>query len=144
MQGSAYLDTSALAKWYFEENNSEPLKNYIGQLDTAIISPLVKTEMRCVCARRRRRHEITPEMEMQIYSIFENDLEQGHLLLYPMDDSIYEHAIRLLNAFNTYALRTLDAIHLATLQSHHIQQLATADEVLASVAQELGLEVRFF
>lgn len=144
MHDSAYLDTSALAKWYFEEDNSDAVKNYIGQLDTAIISPLVKTEMRCICARRRRMRLITAEVEMQVYSIFENDLELRHLLLYPINESTYDRAIYLLNAHHAHPLRTLDALHLATLQLHNIKQLATADKVLADVAQEMGIEVRFF
>jgi predicted nucleic acid-binding protein len=144
MKDSVYLDTSALAKWYFEESHSEAVKKYILHLDSAIISPLVKIEMRCLCARRRRRQEITPIMEMQAYSVFENDIEQGHLALYSMDEPVYDRATHLLNVLNTHPLRTLDALHLATVQYHRITHIATADEVMARAAEDLGLRVKLF
>jgi predicted nucleic acid-binding protein len=144
MQDSAYIDTSALAKWYFEEENSDQVTSYISKLDTAIISPLVKTEMRCLCARRRRTQKISSMMEMEVFSTFENHIEHGYILLYPMNESTYDRAIYLLNTHNAHPLRTLDALHLATVQLHNIKQLATADKVLAHVAEEMGLEVRFF
>lgn len=144
MKDSAYLDTSALAKWYFPELHSEAFKKYIMRLDSAIISPLVKIEMRCLCARRRRRKEITPIMEMQVYSTFENDVEQGYLLQYAMEESVYERAVNLLNVLNAHPLRSLDALHLATAQHHRILHLATADEAMARAAEELKFKVKFF
>lgn len=144
MRDSAYIDTSALAKWYFSEENSAAFTDYICHLDIAIISPLVKTEMRSLCARRRRRQEITVMQEAQVYSVFENDLQQGHLLLYPLDESIYERAVHLMNVLNTHSLRTLDALHLAIAQLHQIPQLATADETMARAAKEMKFEVKFF
>jgi predicted nucleic acid-binding protein len=144
MKGSAYIDTSALAKWYFEESHSEAFKKYIVQLDSAIISSLVKIEMRCLCARRRRRKEISSMMEMQAYSVFENDLEQGHLLQYAMEPQVYERAVHLLNILNAHPLRTLDALHLATVQYHRIEHIATADTVMADAAKELGIKVKIF
>jgi hypothetical protein len=49
--GIAYLDTSALAKWYLPENNAEQFVDYVTNLDVAVISSLCKTEMRCLlCA----------------------------------------------------------------------------------------------
>jgi predicted nucleic acid-binding protein len=54
---AVYLDTSALAKWYLSESNSEQVSAYIVGLDIAIVSTLTKTEMRCLLARRKRTQE---------------------------------------------------------------------------------------
>jgi predicted nucleic acid-binding protein len=43
---AVYLDTSALAKWYLAESDSEEVSAYIVGLDTAAVSTLTKTEMR--------------------------------------------------------------------------------------------------
>ena len=42
----AYLDTSALAKWYLNEVNSEAFVSYLQSLDSAVISSLTRTEVR--------------------------------------------------------------------------------------------------
>ncbi len=144
MKDSAYIDTSALAKWYFAESHSDQFTKYITKLDTAIISSLTKVEMRCLMARRQRMKQLTPMLEGQVYATFENDLEQGHLLLYTIDESIYERARHLLTTFHHISLRTLDALHLAVVQFYRIKQLATADEAMALAAKEMDLEVKFF
>jgi predicted nucleic acid-binding protein len=144
MKDNAYLDTSALAKWYFAEVNSDAFKKYIIRLDSAIISSLVKIEMRCLCARRRRRQEISAKLEMQVYSVFENDIEQGHLLHYAMNDSVYERAEKLMNVLIDHPLRTLDALHLAVAQQYQITHLATADNVMAAAGEEIGFKIKYF
>ena len=52
-----YLDTSALAKWYLSESNSEQVSAYIIELGVAVVSTLTKTEMRCLLARRKRMRD---------------------------------------------------------------------------------------
>jgi len=42
----AYLDTSALAKWYLNEAGSEAVVEFLQGLDSAVISSLSVTEMR--------------------------------------------------------------------------------------------------
>ncbi len=42
----AYLDTSALAKWYLNEVGSEAFVDFLQSLDSALISSLSVTEMR--------------------------------------------------------------------------------------------------
>ena len=50
----AYLDTSALAKWYLNEAGSEAFVEFLQGLDSAVISSLSVTEMRSLLSRRRR------------------------------------------------------------------------------------------
>ena len=49
----AYLDTSALAKWYLNEVGSEAFVGFLQGLDSAVISSLTVTEMRSLLSRRR-------------------------------------------------------------------------------------------
>lgn len=78
---ASYLETSALAKWYLAEANSEQVSEYIQCLDDAVISTLTKTEMRCLLARRKRMDELTANLENQIYAAFLDDIALGHLSL---------------------------------------------------------------
>jgi len=50
----AYLDTSALAKWFLNEPGSEVFVAFLQGLGSAVISSLTVTEMRSLLSRRRR------------------------------------------------------------------------------------------
>ena len=139
-----YLDTSALAKWYLNEQNSDEFSAYIQKLDVAIISSLTCVEMRSLLARRRRMNEIDVEIESTIYTSFQDDISHGHLQLYRVENSNLEAAVNLIERYPKYPLRTLDAVHLAIIRSYGITSIATADEVMSKVATEMGCTVKFF
>ena len=42
-EGRAYLDTSAVAKWYLNEDGSDAFVAYIDGLDVAVVSSLTRT-----------------------------------------------------------------------------------------------------
>ena len=140
----AYLDTSALAKWYLNEQNSDEFSVYIQKLDVAIISSLTCVEMRSLLARRRRMSEIDVELESTIYAAFQDDISHGHLQLYHVENSNLEAAADLINRYPKHPLRTLDALHLAIVRSYGIASVATADGVMAKVATEIGCVVKLF
>jgi predicted nucleic acid-binding protein len=140
----AYLDTSVLAKWYLNEINSEQVADYIVNLNSAVISTLSKTELRCLLARRKRTQEISAELENQIYATFLEDIEQGHLLLQRVENKHLESAVHLISMLPEQALRTLDALHLAIAEHYQLETIATADLLLAKAAKELGFTVDLF
>ena len=139
-----YLDTSVLAKWYINEANSEQVADYIVKLDIAAISTLSKTEFRCLLARRKRSKELTVELESKIYATFLEDIAQGHLQVYAVEDKHLESATYLISMLPEHALRTLDALHLAIAQSYQVEYIATADTLLAKAAEQLGFKVDLF
>lgn len=139
-----YLDTSALAKWYLAEANSDQVEAYIVTLDQAIISTLSKTEMRCLLARRKRSREISTELEVQIYATFLEDIAQGHLTLCPLEAKHLDSAVHLIDMLPNFNLRTLDALHLAIAQHEGLDRIATADEAFAKAAVALGFKVDSF
>ena len=65
----AYLDTSALAKWYLNEPGSDAFVNFVQALDVAVISSLTRTEMRSLLSRRRRMSDLTDELEELLSSL---------------------------------------------------------------------------
>lgn len=140
----AYLDTSALAKWYLNEKNSDEFSTYIQKLDVAIISSLTCIEMRSLLARRRRMEEIDVELELTIYSLFKDDISHGYLQLYHVENSNLEAAVDLIDCYPKYPLRTLDALHLTIVRNYGITSIATVDEVVAKVATEMGCAVQLF
>ena len=140
----AYIDTSALAKWYLNEANSEAFVDYLQRLDVAVISSLTRVEMRSLLSRRRRMGELTTELGQVLFAAFEQDIDRGWLQLYPVEDTHYAEAINLLNRYPEYPLRTLDALHLAVAVHAGVGRLTSADAVMADTAQAMGFEVARF
>lgn len=139
-----YIDTSALAKWYLNEQNSGAVSAYIQKLDVAIISSLTCVEMRSLLARRRVMGEIDIELELILYAAFHDDISSGHLQLYSVKNSNFEEAANLITRYPSHSLRTLDALHLAIVRHYGIKSVATADRVIAKVAAEMGCSVKLF
>ncbi len=138
---SVYIDTSALAKWYLNEKNSDKFSAWIQEVDQPFISELTETEMRCLLARRRRMGELDRESETKIFSVFQNDVSAGHLLCPAMKAGCFESASHLIDCLPQVPLRTLDALHLSIAQQLRVEYIATADSVFADAAKELNFRV---
>ena len=140
-----YLDTSALAKWYLNEEYSEAVEAYLADLPSAQISSLTRIEFRCLLARRRRYQDISSQLEARILGQFHQDIRREHLQVLALTDAHVDSAMELMNRLSEHPLRTLDALHLALVLDAGLETLATADRILAAAAEELGLTVeRFF
>jgi predicted nucleic acid-binding protein len=88
--------------------------------------------------------EITSSLENEIYATFQLDIAQGHLVVLPFDYHYFEEAAHLISSLPDVPLRTLDALHLTVMQHHHVQTLATADQIMALAAQQLDFHIRRF
>ncbi len=140
----AYLDTSALAKWYIAEPGSERVAAWLADVDDAAISRLTMVEMRCLLARRRRAGLLTLELERLVYGRFTEQVAAGYLRLVPMPEALLIDALGLIERLPEVPLRTLDALHLAAAQLAAATTVATADAVMREAVTALGLDVRFF
>ena len=139
-----YVDTSALAKWYLNEDFSDAVEDYLRGFPSVQISSLTRIELRCLLARRRRYREISAELESKVSGRFQEDVQQGHLRVLPLADEHVETALAIMDGLPEHSLRTLDALHLALVRTAGLESLATADRVMASAAEELGLGVEKF
>lgn len=140
----AYIDTSALAKWYLNEPGSEAFVRFLQSLDVAVISSLTRTEMRSLLSRRRRMGDLTAQLEGELFAAFQEDIDRGWLQQYPFEDARFAEAANLMRRHPGHPLRTLEALHLAQAVNADIQLLATADAVMAEAAVSMGLAVERF
>jgi predicted nucleic acid-binding protein len=138
---TAYVDTSALAKWYLNEARSEEFAAWIQAESETYISTLSIVEMRCLLARRRRNHEISIEMEQVVFATFQDDITQGFLIEHSMDDESVRGALTLLTVLPDHPLRTLDALHLSIARRFGMERLVTADRIMIGAAQAIGFKV---
>jgi hypothetical protein len=134
-----YFDTSALAKWYLNESQSEAVEEYIRKCGPVGISDLTVVEMRSLLARRRREKEIDAEMENRVFATFEEDIRQGFLVCHPLSATVAAGAANLISILPGVPLRTLDSLHLAIALEWGAKTLATFDTVMAEAARKMGI-----
>jgi predicted nucleic acid-binding protein len=140
----AYIDTSALAKWYVPEQGSEAFAAFIAGVPEAVTSRLTVVEMRCLLARRRRAGLLSREAEALAYHRFTEQVAAGYVRIEPMADGRLMEALALIERLAEVPLRTLDALHLAAARAAVAVTVATADSVMRDAAEALGLGVEFF
>jgi hypothetical protein len=126
MRSVAYLDASAMVKLIVEEPESESLHRWYVEAERLVASRLGIVETVRASARRvfdaRHRDRILTDME-----------------IVELDAAI----ARIAESLEPPALRTLDAIHLATAISllPAIDAFVTYDDRLAEAARAVGLPV---
>lgn len=140
----AYIDTSALAKWYLPEAASDRLAAWMQQQEDTCISSLTITEFRCLLARRQRMGLLSGVQVQELYAIFQQDCRDGHLLHFPVTDQHILNAELMIESMPTVALRTLDALHLSIAHDISAKTLATADTIMAQAAHLIGMKVEWF
>lgn len=139
-----YFDTSALAKWYLNEAESEEVERYIQENGPVHISDLTVVEMRSLLARHRREKNIDTQMESQGFAAFQEDIRRGFLICHRFPDTLAAATVNLLSLIPEVPLRTLDALHLAMAGEIQADTVATADRVMALGAKALDIKTMQF
>ncbi len=136
-----YFETSALAKWYLPEEHSNDVEKYIQEHGPVVISELTVVEMRDLLARHRREGNLDASTEIRVFATFEEDIRQKFLICHPLSDGVARGAVNLLSVLSDLPLRMVDAMHLAMAKEIQTDVLVTADPVMASAGEKLGLSV---
>ena len=139
-----YIDTRALAKWYLPENGSEEFCEWMQGQDDTYISSLTVTEFRCLLARRWRMEMLSALEVQQLYAKFRQDIEEAHLIHYPVENRHILNASLIIESLPSVSLRTLDALHLTIANDIPVNSIATADRIMGDAARLLDFEVVFF
>ena len=139
-----YVDTSALIKRYITEANSDEFDAFFMARTPLAISRLTLVELRCALARRRRNNEITALLETQAMDEVRTDIQDGALIVHPINDDQVVHALHLIDQIAPLPLRTLDALHLSAAIRIDAHKFATADKNQAAAAQALGMTIFTF
>ncbi len=141
MKQVIYFDTSALAKWYLPEEQSNEVEKYIQEHGPVAISELTVVEMRELLARHCREGTLDPNTEIKVFATFEEDIRQNFLICHPLSDGIVRGAVNLLSVLSDLPLRMVDAMHLAIAKEIQTDIFATADPIMANAGEKLGFSV---
>jgi predicted nucleic acid-binding protein len=138
-----FFDTSALVKYFHEEEGSTEVTALIASLENEIwISELVRIEFLSALLRRFRNKEINEERLNAAISGFEEECASFNIE--PVGHAIINEAESLLKRYGrTQGLKTLDALHLGTfsLISGDNWRFVAADEGLCGAAQAAGFGI---
>jgi predicted nucleic acid-binding protein len=144
MSTGTYFDTSALAKWYTNERQSDDVEKFLEQHGPVDISDLTVVEMRCLLSRRRREKTISPKLEREIFATFQEDIRRSFLICNPLPPDWSVGAVNLLSLVSNLPFRTLDTMHLLMAKEISSERLVTSDSLMAECAKRLDLQVIFF
>jgi uncharacterized protein len=139
-----FLDTSALAKLYHQEQGTEMVEGWAA--DHAIrlwLSDLARIELHSVFVRKVREGELTEATLQTVLECFREDLHSRFHLVQLTEDIIERAISLLLEHGKRRPLRTLDALQIASAQAAGTNALTfvTADRQLFTAASELFLHI---
>ncbi len=134
-----YLDSSALAKLYVPEPESDTLEAFLQGRRDLMISELAITEVLSAVARRRREGMITARQALEIRDAVLGDADSGSFHRLDMSPVVHREAERLLFHIESVALRTLDALHVAAALLGSATHVVTYDGRMRTAALHAGL-----
>jgi predicted nucleic acid-binding protein len=129
-----YLDTSAYAKRYIDEPGSERVIELIGMADPIILSALCLPEMASALYRYVRERSLPSEE----YGLLKRQLMRD-LRAFETHAVTEEILLESVRCIEKGAVRTLDAIHLATARHIDCDLFLTADRRQYDMAIKSGL-----
>jgi predicted nucleic acid-binding protein len=135
-----YVDSSALAKLYVPEADSDRTDAFLRGRTGMVISELAITEVLSAVARKGRAGELEPKYASQIRDALIADAESGSFERVHLDPATHREAERLL-AVSSVPLRTLDALHLALATVSSATHILTFDLRMREAAVHSGLIV---
>lgn len=136
-----FCDTSAIAKFYVPEKESEAIRALLNSEDQVCISELVRAELMSVFHRQLCDKKWTRDKFLTTVRQFNNDDIGGFWTWLTLDSEIIEAAAKSYTTLpDNVWLRTADCIHLVTAMHHGFSEIYTYDGNQSTAAVALGLK----
>lgn len=131
-----YLDTSALAKIYVAEPESESLEEALLGRRDLLVSDLAVTELTSALARRSREGDLDHAHAKRIYTELIRDLTDGQYRWVEVTREVHREAERLLLSHARQTrLRAADALHVALANMVGARVLVSFDTRMRDAAE---------
>ena len=140
-----YLDTSYIAKFYFNEPESARVRELVRGADAIHSSLWALAEFHAVIHRRLREGSASPGDARDLSSLFSEHVREGLWKLIPVSEALLRATSALIvSAPSDLFIRTADAVHLATAQQIGESDVWTNDRQMLAAAPYFGLRGRSF
>lgn len=134
-----YLDSCVLAKLFVYEPDSAACAAKVSG-SVIVSSELAYGELFSTLLRKERAREITAAQREALWANFERQVKEESIYLAVLDGVIVRRAQEIMLEVHPHvALRTLDAIHLATYLSVVTGALFTKDQRMREAARRLEI-----
>lgn len=138
-----YLDTSYIAKFYFNEPQSAQVRELVRNADAVRSSVLALAEFHSVLHRRIRERSSSHRDARELAACFSEHIEQGLWNLIPVNEALLRRTSALIvSAPRDLYIRTADAVHLTTAQEAGERDVWTNDRHMLAAAPYFGLAGR--
>ncbi len=132
-----YLDSSVMVKLFAPEPDSEFFME-LTDGENISSSILAYTEVYSALLAKERARALTPAQRRRAWDSFENNLQNETIELAPFHQALFKKANRIMEQCSpTVALRSLDALHLATCDQLQDWPLSTTDVRMRQAAELL-------
>jgi uncharacterized protein len=138
-----YLDTSYIAKFYFNEPDSSRVRELVRTADNIYSSVWAFAEFHSVLHRRLREGVSSPKDARDLAARFSEHAESGLWNFIPVKEALLRRTSALvISAPREIFLRTADAVHLVTAQELGEREVWTNDRHMLAAASYFGLAGR--
>ena len=133
-----FLDTSAFAKLYIEEEGSAEVRGFVGEADPLVVSAIVLPEALSALRRLVREGKLGEDDCSLLKERICRDIADIEVV--PISEQAIGKAVAVIERHLT---RTLDALHIGAALAAGASLFVTADSRQAEAARASGLDVRF-
>jgi predicted nucleic acid-binding protein len=134
-----YLDSAIIVKLLVREEDSPWFDRRVSGHELWS-SELALAEVRSAILMKERTGRISAAVRQSAFARFESLHEDELLRFHPLGSAVIRHAAGLLTTCHPeVALRSLDAIHLATAMMHPRGALCATDGKLRAAAKRMGV-----
>ena len=138
-----YLDTSYIAKFYFNEPESPRVRELVRTADIIHSSLWALAEFHGVIHRHMREGALRPSDAHELSARFHQHVQEGLWKLIPVHEALLRRTSALIvSAPPDLFLRTADAVHLATAHDTGERDVWTGDRHMLAAASYFGVTGR--
>jgi len=136
-----YLDSCVIVKLVSREPDSEAYQGIVtGQ--PVVTSELAVAEVRSALLAKERAGRITRQARLTGWRLFQDKVRDQEFALLPLSRQVIERAGAVIDQCHpTVALRTLDAIHVATAELNGGEQMCSSDDRVCQASDFIGLSL---
>ena len=136
-----YLDSCIIVKLVSHEPDSEPYHGIVaGQ--SVVTSELAVAEVRSALLTKERAGRISRQARLTGWRLFQDKVHDHEFVLLPLNRHVIERAGAVIDQCHPHvALRTLDAIHVATAELHGSDQMSSSDQRVCDASDFIGLSL---
>ena len=134
-----YLDSCVIVKLVSHEPDSAAYHGVVaGQ--SIVTSELAVAEVRSALLTKERAGRISRPDRLKGWRLFQEKVRDQEIYLLALNRHVIERAGAVIDQCHpTVALRTLDAIHVATAELHGGEQMCSSDQRVCQASEFIGL-----